>query len=182
MNLKNFYYDMESDNFRLRQYTVADALDLFHLLADENVLRYFSMKKLSGVEEAENVIISYLDGIEKGTSLRWAIADRETDKLIGMAGFRRFDHGNFRAEIGYGLMPDYWGKGIAKKAVRLLVDHGFQILHLHTIEAQVEPENIGSVKVLESVGFRQEGFFKENYYFDGKFLDTLVFSIVNPSD
>lgn len=182
MNLKSFYYDMESDNFRLRQYTADDAPELFQLLADEHVLQYFSMKKLRDVTEAESIIISYLDGIEKGTSLRWAVADKETDKLIGMAGFRRFDHSNFRAEIGYGLMPQYWGKGIAKKAVQLLVDHGFQILHLHTIEAQVEPENLSSAKVLEKVGFQKEGLFRENHYFDGRFLDTLVYSIVNPAD
>ena len=63
-----------------------------------------------------------------------------------------------------------------KEAINAVVDYGFSILGLHSMEAQLNPENIASSAVLESTGFIKEGQLKENFYFNGKFGDTAIYS------
>ena len=60
--------------------------------------------------------------------------------------------------IGYGLSSKYTGKGYATKAVLLSLEIAFNALHFHRIIAGVEPENIGSIRVLEKAGFTREGY------------------------
>jgi ribosomal-protein-alanine N-acetyltransferase len=67
------------------------------------------------------------------------------------------------------------------EAVNAAIDYGFNTMKLHSIEAQTNPHNEASIGLLKKVGFVQEALFRENYYFDGKFLDTPVFSLINKS-
>ncbi|SEK25191.1 GNAT family N-acetyltransferase [Paenibacillus sp. OK003] len=66
--------------------------------------------------------------------------------------------------IGYKLTPEYWHQGIMTEVVEKVIEYGFNNLGLNRIEAFVEPENVGSRKVLEKIGFREEGILKGNYY------------------
>lgn len=86
---------------------------------------------------------------------------------------------HYRAEIGYMLLPEYHRKGIASEAVKEVVKYGFDVMKLHSIEAVLDPENHGSAKVLEKNGFVKEAHFKENGFFEGRFLDTVIYSILN---
>jgi ribosomal-protein-alanine N-acetyltransferase len=94
--------------------------------------------------------------------------------VIGTICLWNIQKEHYRAEIGYMLHPDHWRKGIMKEAINAVVDYGFAILGLHSIEALLNPENIGSSSVLESSGFVKEGHIKENFYFNGKFSDTAI--------
>jgi RimJ/RimL family protein N-acetyltransferase len=63
-----------------------------------------------------------------------------------------------------------------KEAINAVVDHGFTVLGLRSIEALLDPENIGSSSVLESKGFIKEGHLKESFYFNGHFKDEAIYS------
>lgn len=99
-----------------------------------------------------------------------------TDKLIGTICFWNIQQHNYRAEIGYVLHPHYWGKGIMKEAILKVVEYGFETMQLHSIEARLQAENNSSAAQLEVTGFVKEGYFKEDFFFDGEFQDTLVYS------
>jgi [ribosomal protein S5]-alanine N-acetyltransferase len=79
---------------------------------------------------------------------------------------------NVRAELGYALKPHFWGKGYMKEVLFEVLRFGLDQLGLHSLEANVNPENIASVRLLESVGFLKEGHFKENYLFGDHFVDA----------
>ena len=66
-----------------------------------------------------------------------------------------------------------------KEAINCVVDYGFNVLSLHSIEALLSPGNIGSSAVLESTGFVKEAHLKESFYFRGEFDDTLIYSKLN---
>jgi len=102
--------------------------------------------------------------------------------LIGTIGFWNILTEHFRAEIGYLLDVDFQGKGIMQEALSKVVEYGFNIMKLHSIEANVNPGNISSTRLLERNNFIKEGYFKENYYYNGRFTDTAVFSLFNPLD
>ena len=85
---------------------------------------------------------------------------------------------HYRAEIGYMLNPAYQGKGIMSEALSIIIQYGFNNIGLHSIEANANPANQASIKLLEKIGFVREGYFKENYYFNGNFLDSAIYSLI----
>ena len=87
---------------------------------------------------------------------------------------------HFRAEIGYDLAPAFWGQGVMPEAVGAVLTFGFTTMGLHSVEAQIDPENTGSRRVLEKLGFVQEAYFRENFYVaaEARFTDTAVFSLL----
>ncbi|MGK0366715.1 MAG: ribosomal-protein-alanine N-acetyltransferase [Saprospiraceae bacterium] len=85
---------------------------------------------------------------------------------------------HFRTEIGYILHPDYWRKGLMSEALQTIVGYAFTKTKLHSIEANVSVDNKASMALLEKNGFVKEAHFKENYYYDGNFLDSIIYSLV----
>jgi ribosomal-protein-alanine N-acetyltransferase len=78
------------------------------------------------------------------------------------------------------LHPSYQGKGIMKEALTEVISYGFNVMKLHSIAAQVSPKNEPSVRLLEASGFKREGYFKEDFYFRGRFMDTAIYSLLAP--
>jgi len=76
---------------------------------------------------------------------------------------------------------DLQRKGIMQEALIKILDHGFNIMRLHSVEANVNPNNLASIKFLEKNDFIREAYFKENYYFNGRFLDSAIYSLINPN-
>lgn len=102
--------------------------------------------------------------------------DVTEEKYVGTITLHRIDWINRNGEIGY-LIGDkkYWGKGMATEAIRLICEYAFYYLNLKKIIARVESENIGSMKVLEKNGFKLFGINPQNFFLDGKYLDTHMF-------
>jgi ribosomal-protein-alanine N-acetyltransferase len=72
------------------------------------------------------------------------------------------------------------GKGIMQEALSAVLNYGFELLKLHSVEANVNPNNVSSIKLLERNGFVREAYFKENYYYNNQFLDTAIYSLLTP--
>ena len=98
--------------------------------------------------------------------------------MIGSVSFHRIYKDHYRAEIGYMLHPDYWRMGIISEAVEEIINYGFNTLNFHSIEAHIDPNNIGSEKLLQKFNFVKEAYYKENYFYNGQFLDTAVYSLL----
>ncbi|MDQ6787925.1 MAG: GNAT family N-acetyltransferase, partial [Acidobacteriota bacterium] len=100
--------------------------------------------------------------------------------MIGTINFWKIKKENYRAEIGYMLDADYHGRGIMNEAIRAVLRFGFGEMNLHSVEANVNPDNAASIRLLEKNGFVREAYFKENYFFGGKFLDSAIYSLLAP--
>lgn len=84
-----------------------------------------------------------------------------------------------QAEIGYMLGPPYWNQGYTTEAAREVVRFGFEHLDMHRIyAADILHENIGSIRVAQKLGFRQEARFRQSRYYRGRWWDTLVYAQV----
>ena len=84
--------------------------------------------------------------IENNEGINWAITLKGNPKLIGFIGHYRIKPEHYRAEIGYMILPEYNGKGIVSEAVKEIVNYGFDVMKLHSIEAIIDPENFGLKK------------------------------------
>ena len=98
------------------------------------------------------------------------------DPAAGIAG--DIAEGDLAADIGYELAPDYWGQGYATEAARAMVNFGFQELGLQRLESWCIADNTASARVLERLGFRQEGRLRRNEYFKGRYWDTLLYGLL----
>ena len=115
---------------------------------------------------------------QQGRAVHLAIRD-PNGLLIGGVGFDGFQLGkSHRAEIGYWLAKPYWGRGIMTAVVHAASTLAFSELGLAKLTAHVFPENVGSARVLEKCGFEKEGYFRQHFAKDGKYLDGLAFGLV----
>ena len=169
---------LETERLLLRAFTPDDAEALFRIYSDPQVMRYWGSPPLRTIDEAQRKIQGIAEDFQAREGIRWAFTLKGDDRLIGSGGHWRLLKQHQRSEIGYELAPEYWGQGLVPEAFRAILRFGFERMGLHSVEAQIDPANQGSRRVLEKLGFSQEGYFRENYWFDGTFTDTAVFSLL----
>ena len=164
----------------LKEITINDVHDFLELNAEPRVIKYLDRGSLSGVDDAA-ALIARIKGDEKSNQgIMWKITLKELGpKMVGMIGFWRFMPEHHRAEVAFMLLPEYWNRGLVREALSEVTNYAFHSLKLHSIEANVNPENTAARQMLMQSGFIQEGYFRENYFYDGKFLDTVTFSRLN---
>jgi len=172
--------ELKTARLLLRRLDKADANEMFFLRSNEDVLRYLGKEAAKSTTEAENFIDVINKSVDENESILWGIALLiERSKIIGTICLWNFKKENYRGEIGYVLHPNHWRKGIMKEAILSVIDYGFNVLKLHSIEALLSPGNTASSAVLESTGFVKEGHLKESFYFKGEFDDTVIYSKLN---
>jgi len=170
---------LETERLILREHTQADAQAWFDLRNNPEVMRYIDRDSPKDIAEVEDYINGLITGFEQGESMGWAVALKDDpSKMIGNVVFWRMDFPNYRAEIGYLLTPLHWRKGLVSEALKAIISFAFEEMGLHSIEANINPENEASRAILLKHGFVKEAYFKEDYYFNGKFLDSEIYSLI----
>ena len=172
---------LETERLILRRIMLDDAADYFLLRSSVDAMKHICKPLHTSIEETKAMIYKVNEMIDSNNGLGWAVCLKNKNTMIGSVSFHRIEKEHYRAEIGYMLHPDYWKLGIISEAVGALIDFGFNTLNFHSIEANIDPTNIGSEKVLQKFNFVKEAYYKENYFYNGQFLDTAVFSLLNKS-
>jgi ribosomal-protein-alanine N-acetyltransferase len=170
---------LETNRIVLRRLTKKDAPNFLRLRNDDAIMEFINRPRQKDIAEIENFIELIDSFIDTNTDINWVIALKENDEMIGTMGFYRSQPENYRSEIGYMLDPAFWRKGIMSEAMKLAIGYGFNVMKLHTIEACINPNNIASKEILLKNGFVQEGYFKENIFWNGQFSDSEVFTLFN---
>lgn len=180
LNFKTFPL-LETERLALRKITKRDLNDLLFLRSDPDVMLYLDSPKATNIREVKDLLTKIDTGLKMNTAIAWGIFLKDSTELIGTISFHRIEKPHHRAELGYMLKPAYWKKGIISEAVNEVIAYGFRKINLHSIEAHVNPSNAGSIRLLEKHGFVREAYFKENYCYNGVFLDSAVYSLLNKS-
>lgn len=170
---------LETERLVLRRTVLDDATDYFALRSNPEAMKYICKPLQTSIEETKDLIYKINEMIAFNDGISWAVCLKNNHKMIGSVSFHKIDKDNYRAELGYMLHPDYWRMGIMSEAVETVVNYGFQKFKFHSIEAHIDPANVGSEKILQKFNFLKEAYFKENYFYNGQFLDTAVFSLLN---
>ncbi len=163
---------------RLRAPTEHDIDPLFALFSDPEVMRYWSREPMRERSEAIAYVSSIVEGFERRDLLNWIVADRADDRMIGTCTLYDLQVQHLRAGIGYALSPARQGHGFAREAVALALDWGFSTLGLHRIEADIEPRNQPSERLLTALGFRFEGVLRERFCTPTEIQDSKLFGLL----
>ncbi|MCO0600744.1 GNAT family N-acetyltransferase [Peribacillus butanolivorans] len=169
---------LETERLILREITKEDAEGIFACFSNENVTRYYGQETLESIEEAEKFVDFFSNNYNEKRGIRWGIEKKETKGIIGTIGFNAWLPKHKRAEIGYEIHPEQWGKGYASEAVSRVLTYGFNVMNLTRIGAVVFLNNEASNKLLTNIGFQKEGVLKKYMYQNGVAHDTYVYSLL----
>lgn len=100
------------------------------------------------------------------------------EEPVGIVGLSDIDWRAGAADVGYLVAPDHWGNGYATEAVELLVGYALDTLRLNRVRAHVRAVNGASMRVLEKVGFTEDGVLREGDFVDGSHVDVHVFGLL----
>lgn len=169
---------LDGTRVRLRPHREADLPAYFELFSDPTVTRYWSTPAWTRIEQARPRFDRALSGNDPERMLGWAIASKGDDRLIGDVALHAINREQGRAEIGYALHPAHWGQGHARVALGLVLAHAFDVLGLRRVEADTDPRNEASCRLLERLGFQREGLLRERWYVAGELCDTVLYGLL----
>ena len=162
----------------LRRLVSADVPDLFTVFSDPDVMRYWDGTPMTAQADAEAYLAQIDEGFRTRTLFQWGIALPPHDKVIGTCTLLRIDAEHGRGEIGFAVAKAYWGRGYGSAAVAALVRFAFLELALHRLEADVDPRNATSLRLLERLGFAREGYLRERYHVGGEVQDSIILGLL----
>lgn len=169
---------LETERLLLRKLRMEDAGDMYEYAIDPEIASMGMWEPFHSLEDSLQDLTETLEGYAKGTLLSWAIEYKAEQKMIGRVSLMPFSRRNLRAEIGYAMNRQYWGKGLMSEALRRLIQFAFTDLGLNRVEAAVFPDNPRSIAVLEKAGLKLEGVRRESTFRDGQFVDVNLYSLL----
>lgn len=169
---------LESKRLRFRKLTDADASEILELRGNSETMRFIPRPLITDAESALAHIKMINDKLTENTDINWAVTEKGNNKCIGIMGFYRTQPEHFRTELGYMILPKYWGKGYVTEAVQTLLSFAFNTLNFHSIEAVIDARHVASERVLQKNGFTKEAHFLENFYYNNEFTDTVIYSLL----
>lgn len=114
-----------------------------------------------------------------GNAVQFVVLSRDDASVVGACLLFNFNEGSARAELGYVLGRAHWGRGFAREAVAALVDTAFGAMGLRRLEAEVNPLNRPSVRLLQSLGFTREGLLRQRWVGKGKTYDVELHGLLS---
>jgi ribosomal-protein-alanine N-acetyltransferase len=161
---------LSSENYTLRNFKATDLDEVFRALSHPGVIQHYGVSYKT--KQATKEQMSWFERIfAEGSGFWWALEHKaKPGVLIGACGVNSWSHTHNKAEMGYWLLPEYWGQGVMHECVPTIIDHLFAKTRLHRIEANVEAENESSKKLLLRNGFSHEGTFKDSEWKNGRYI------------
>jgi len=144
---------LETERLILRELLPTDDKGMFELDSNKVVHEFLGNKPLNNIEQSRKIIEFIRQQYFDNGIGRWAIIEKETDNFMGWTGLKLIKdeinhHSNFY-DLGYRLIPKFWGKGFATESAKASLNYGFENLKLNEIYGMCHINNIASRKVLE---------------------------------
>lgn len=170
---------LDTDRLTLKQFIPENLENVFHGLSHPQVIKYYGVS-YDSLESTKEQMKWFEDLESNGTGIWWAIYSKEDKQFIGAGGFNNLEKQHRKAEIGFWLLPAYWGRGFMKEAMPVICNYGFEILNLHRIEGYVDAENKNCKNGLAKLDFNYEGTMVDCEVKNGKFLSIDIYASINP--
>ena len=145
----------ETERLIIRQFTFDDLEKLVELRSDEEVIRYLGGRRLQNAEAIAKRMRFYIDCYEKYGYGMCAMIWKETGEMIGWCGLQPLEETG-ETEVGYGMIKEFWGKGIGFECARAWLEYAFTNTDATRIVAVADPANTGSWRIMEKCGMKYE--------------------------
>lgn len=175
--MKSIFPEIVTDGIKLRQIVENDIEFVFKGLSNPDVIKYYAVH-FDTIESTE-AQMNWYRGLESNqTGIWWAICSNDTSEFYGAIGFNNWEHEHRKAEIGFWILPAYWGKNIVSRAISKVLIYGIEVMNLHRVEAYIETENSPSKKLLRKYHFLHEGTMVDCELKNGEFISIDIFALI----
>jgi ribosomal-protein-alanine N-acetyltransferase len=170
---------IETQRFILRALKCSDAEDILLVESDPEVTYFRGMSPLSP-EESGRRLHKQIDSrrSSKRAWMFWCIRSKADGAFLGITMLRLLNKEWREYEVGYSLARSQWGQGFGTEATRATLGFAFRELNAHRIVANTYPQNLGSRRVLEKLGFRLEAEQRESYWEHGEWQDNVQYALL----
>lgn len=145
---------LTTENYALRNLLPEDDQEIFALRSSDEINKYLDRPKANTLDDARNFISKITNGIVENEAIFWVVTSRSDAKFLGTICLWNISREEAKAEIGYELLPENHGKGIMQEVIPRVIQFGFEKIKLETIEAELSPRNLKSVRLLEKSNFK----------------------------
>ena len=170
--------ELKTGRLICRQIIDADAVALHEIWSDPEVTRYFSLEPFQSLAETREMmeLLNSLPRLNQG--IRWAVVWIADNAVLGTCGFHNYKPAHHRAEMGYELGRQHWGKGFMSEAAQAILRYGFTSAGFNRVEAFVNYGNQNSTRLLKRAGFHLDGLLRQYELNRGKFADQYCYSLL----
>ncbi|WP_244987155.1 GNAT family N-acetyltransferase [Winslowiella toletana] len=169
---------IETPRLILRPITRGDAASWFAIMRDPQVMKYWGHRPWQQISQAEEGIAADMEAMASGEYLKLALTAKPDNQCIGMCIFFHHHQGSQRGAIGYCLASEAQGRGYMTEALQYFFAFLRQQMSLRRLEADVNPHNLASIRMLQRMGFQQEGVMRERWCVEGVTSDSLLFGLL----
>ncbi|MGS0896399.1 GNAT family N-acetyltransferase [Burkholderia stagnalis] len=169
---------LDTPRLVLRPLREADAPALFDIWSDAEAMRYFSFAPMTQVAQAAERVARDLATSAAGQDLICVLEARDTGEALGECVLFHANEQCRRAEIGFSLRRRYWNCGYMREAASAVIGHAFGVLRLHRLEADIDPRNVASARLLERLGFVREGLLRDRWIVGDEVSDSALYGLL----
>lgn len=170
--------ELYTERFLLQEILPEDQPFIFEGLSHPQVIPHYGVQYKTLDETSAQM--QFYSGLQReGTGTWWKIVDRWGFEKVGAVGFNNYTAQHRKCEVGYWLLPQYWGKGIVSEVLQKLIRYLFEEKAVHRIEALVEEENEASCKVALKAGFILEGTMRDCEFKNGRYINLRLYSLLS---
>jgi ribosomal-protein-alanine N-acetyltransferase len=170
--------ELSTRRLRLRRFRTEDAEAMHACFADPEAMRFWDRPVHTKRAETERAVRHFVT-CSPAYYRFWAVAEAESDRCLGMVNYHDGHIRSRRATLGYMIDPAHQQQGIATEAISALLGHCFGELGLHRIQAFIHPDNAGSRRLAEKLGFRCEGLLRDNLRVGNVWHDDLLYALLD---
>jgi ribosomal-protein-alanine N-acetyltransferase len=169
---------LETARLSLRPLERGDAAALHGLMSDAEVMAFWDIAEIEDPELTAQILDSQLRAMASREAIYWALVRQVDGAFVGSCDVGGIDRWHKRAEIGFISAKAFWGEGYMQEAMQAVIDHAAQALRLRKLTARAHVGNVRSVRLLQRLGFEQEGVLRGHVERDGERRDCLLFGLL----
>jgi ribosomal-protein-alanine N-acetyltransferase len=170
---------LNTERLVLREILPSDAASLLAIHGDPETMKWFGTDPILDIHQAQQLVQNFAAWRElPNPGTRWGIQVAGEWALVGSCGLFKWNRAWKSCSLGYELARAAHGQGYMQEALLRIIDWGWREMSLNRIEAQVHPDNLASLRVLEKLGFKQEGRMRQGGYWLGQYQDLLALALL----
>jgi len=176
--MENDFPILTSERTILRQFKDNDIHNVYKGLSHPDIIKYYGIS-FDSLEATKEQMTWFADLEKNKTGIWWAVCSKEDGSFLGAGGLNNLSKEHKKAEIGFWLYPEYWGKGLMTETMPLITNYAFNVLKLHRIEGFVETENIACKKALSKLEYNVEGTMQDCEVKNDAFVSVDIYAKFN---
>jgi len=170
---------LKTENLLLRQFQQSDIENVFLGLSHPDIIKYYGVS-YDTIEATQEQMTFFAELEKNETGIWWAICSLDNTIFYGAGGLNNLSKEHHKAEIGFWLLPSFWGKGLMQEAMPIICDYGFKQLNLNRIEGFVESKNSNCKNAMAKLDFQYEGTMKDCEIKNGDYISLDIYAMLKP--